>query len=147
MTHTHNHNSNPSYVRQADADHQSYCDGHGNCLPPQLGRVVPLISYAANWLSYNLSMVDSIKPETSLEKLGHYDCFNPSLPDCCLLVPRDAVISTWSNFTVRVLSLVLSLSYLGHTTATLLSASGMDLDSDQDTDRDSGALSMGGGWG
>ena len=41
----------------------------------------------------------------------------------------------------------LSLSYLGHTTATLLSASGMDLDSDQDTDRDSGALSMGGGWG
>ena len=28
-------------------------------------------------------------------------------------MPRDAVISTWSNFTVRVLSLVLSLSYLG----------------------------------
>ena len=62
-------------VRQEDADHQSYCDGQGNCLPPQLGRVVPLISYAANWLSYNLSMLDSIKPETSLEKLGDFHSF------------------------------------------------------------------------
>ena len=56
--------------------------------------MVPLVSYACNWLSYNLSMLDSIKPETTMEKL-------------------EMVCFTWSNFSVRMLTLVLTLSYLG----------------------------------
>ena len=52
------------------------------------------MSYACNWLSYNLSMLDSIKPETTMEKL-------------------EMVCFTWSNFSVRMLTLVLTLSYLG----------------------------------
>ena len=72
----------------------SYCDSHNNCLPPWLGTWVPLITYGATCLSYLLSMLDSLQPETTAEKI-------------------ETASVCWSNFMVRTVSLVLALSCLG----------------------------------
>ena len=58
-----------------------------------MGTVIPLVSYGLNCLSYILSMLDTIQPETNLEKL-------------------ETVCFTWANLSVRVAVLVLSLSHL-----------------------------------
>ena len=74
-------------------ENESYCDATGNCLSPEVGAVIPLLFYAFNCVTYIFSMLDTIQPETMMEKLETL-CF------------------TWINFTVRVLVLVLSLSHL-----------------------------------
>ena len=74
-------------------ENKSYCDAHGNCLPALVGTLIPLASYGLNCLSFILAMLDTIQPETNLEKL-------------------ETVSFTWANFSVRVLVLVLSLSHL-----------------------------------
>ena len=58
-----------------------------------MGTYIPLVYYGFNCLTYILSMLDTIQPETNMEKL-------------------ETVCFTWINFTVRVLVLVLSLSHL-----------------------------------
>ena len=71
----------------------SYCDATRNCLPTEVGSLIPLLYYGVNCLTYILSMLDTIQPETILEKL-ETACF------------------TFINFVVRVLVFVLSLSHL-----------------------------------
>ena len=58
-----------------------------------VGTVIPIVYYGLNCLSFILAMLDTIQPETNLEKL-------------------ETVSFTWANFSVRVLVLVLSLSHL-----------------------------------
>ena len=72
----------------------SYCDSHGNCLPPVFGSSIPFISYSISFLLFLLFSLDSLQPDTIQEKI-------------------QVVTFSINNLAVRVLALVLSLSFLG----------------------------------
>ena len=73
------------------------------------GSVIPLLYYGLNCLSYILAMLDTIQPETIMEKL-------------------ETVSFTWANFSVRVAVLVLSLSHLDTLWTLLFLALALSLD-------------------
>ena len=74
-------------------ENASYCDSNGNCLPPVLGTYIPVLICVGSSLSCLSSMLDCLQPESFTEKL-ETSCF------------------AWSNLMVRLLTIVLSLSYL-----------------------------------
>merc|ERR1712020_240447 len=74
-----------------------------------MGAVIPLLYYGLNCLSYTLAMLDTIQPETTMEKL-------------------ETVSFTWANFSVRVAVLVLSLSHLDTLWTLLFLALALSLD-------------------
>ena len=80
------------YLRLEDG---SYCDRHGNCLPPLLGSFIPLVSYTISFLLFLLFSLDSLQPDTIQEKI-------------------QVVTFALTNLAVRVLTFVLSLAFLGN---------------------------------
>ena len=78
----------------------SYCDRHGNCLPPLLGSSIPLISYAISFLLFLLYSLDSIQPDSTKEKI-------------------QVATFALTNLAIKVLTYVLSLAFLGNTTLNL----------------------------
>ena len=63
---------------------ESYCDSLGNCLPSGVASVIPIINYVFYCLSIIFSMLDTIQPETGLEKLGT-KLTSPILSLCLIL--------------------------------------------------------------
>ena len=75
----------------------SYCDRHENCLPSEFGSSIPLISYAISFLLFLLFSLDSIQPDTILEII-------------------QVLTFALTNLAIRVLTMVLSLAFLGNKT-------------------------------
>ena len=73
----------------------SYCDRHGNCLPPLIGSSIPLISYAISFLLFLLYSLDSIQPDSTKEKI-------------------QVATFALTNLAIKVLTYVLSLAFLGN---------------------------------
>ena len=63
---------------------ESYCDSLGNCLPSGVASVIPIINYVFYCLSIIFSILDTIQPETGLEKLGT-KLTSPILSLCLIL--------------------------------------------------------------
>ena len=63
---------------------ESYCDSLGNCLPSGVASVIPIINYVFYCLSIIFSILDTIQPETGLEKLGT-KLTSPILSHCFIL--------------------------------------------------------------
>ena len=70
----------------------SYCDSEGNCL--LFGSYFPLLSFTISFLSFLTSTLDSLQPDTIQEI-------------------TQVVAFTFNNLALRVLALVISLTFLG----------------------------------
>ena len=78
----------------------SFCDDYGNCLPAWVAHSIPLISYALNFVLFVIDSLDCIQPDTILEKI-------------------EVLTFSLTNFSVRFLSFVLIIAFLGKWTAVL----------------------------
>ena len=70
-------------------------------MPQELGYCIPLISFAINFLLFVVDSLDCLQPDTILEKI-------------------EVLTFSLTNLSIRVLSLILSLSFLGKWTAVLV---------------------------
>ena len=78
-----------------------YCDDHGNCLPPEVGYCIPLFSFAINFILFVINSLDCLQPDTTVEKI-------------------EILTFSLTNLSIRVLTLILSLAYLGKWTVLLV---------------------------